>query len=92
MLLGKTIKRVNGNILISGVTSKDITSPLQSILIEVNPELKTKIKKVSSPNESIAIKGISETKDGYILGSGIIQSFGSDNNNLFIIKTNMNEN
>ncbi len=91
LLLGKTIKRANGNILICGVTSKDITSPLESILIEVGPDLKTKIKKIASNNESIAIKGIYETSEGYILGSGIIQSFGTDRNNLFIIKTNMNE-
>ncbi len=91
LLLGKTIKRSNGDILISGVTSKVITSPLESILIEVSPNLSTKIKRISSTTQSIAIKGICETKDGYILGSGIIQSFGKDNNNLFIIKTDMNE-
>ena len=91
LLLGKTIKRANGNILISGVTSKQMTSPLESILIEVSPNLNTKIKKVASTTESIAIKGIYETRDDYILGSGIIQSFGTDKNNLFIIKMNMNE-
>ncbi len=91
LLLGKTIKRANGNILICGVTTKDITSPMESVLIEVSPGLNTKIKKIASKTESIAIKGINETKDGYIIGSGIIQTFGTDKNNLFIIKTNMDE-
>jgi|GEM_PF-5813141 len=93
LTLGKTIKRNNGNILISGTSTRIINSPYKSMLYEISPDLTLlKTKEFSSPTQSISIRGIGETTDGYVIGSGLIQTAGEDKANMFIFKTDLNEN